>query len=582
MLAQTARTMPTPEPPAPAGVQQRLPARAQQTACPAFRDRLSSVLAQAVAQRTPAPLARPRACLLQRALDWSDERLSGEYLKALGTPLPQVSGGLTDHDALVGDLRRALQAYAAAATHTLDDRLAALQEVLASTRRYSRRYESTVAFTGTSQDQRERFHTFYDAVLMLRTSCLAEIVRVVTAYIVAGSDETARRQTMEERLGDDADIVERAWRGVQPALGPEPAVAYAPIDGPLYGTSGGPEVADVTQGAVGDCWLLSTLSSAARSPQGRAMIQQMIVSVTDRTWEVTFWQPREARRAVEDVDRSASERADPITVSNLFPVELDGTFAYALKQRPAGTPLWPAVIEKAFAIVKGGYDKINVGLGADVAMAAVGGRASEGGTLPPAESARVDVQETIQHAVAAGDPVVLGTPKHWVPVVAADDTGLTFRDQARITRGGLTLEKTATWEQLFGGVPVEAGTGAPYAFNAWSVLTPAPAASSVDQDALEFSVSDIDLLAGFLAMPTFGAPPPPPEAIDFDPPPMRFRRPDPEPQPEPRARPNIGPPPQPRRRRGRIRPRRQPVSRQGRLPSQRRPRATGGGRQRWR
>lgn len=94
---------------------------------------------------------------------------------------------------------------------------------------------------------------------------------------------------------------------------------------PLFGSTG-PNINDVTQGNLGDCFLLSVLSSVAKSDP--ALIRKMIVANSNGTFTVNF-----ARK--------------PIVIDADLAVTPDGRPAYA--QLGANNSLWVALIEKAFA-----------------------------------------------------------------------------------------------------------------------------------------------------------------------------------------------------------------------------------------
>lgn len=96
-------------------------------------------------------------------------------------------------------------------------------------------------------------------------------------------------------------------------------------DTPLFSEEG-PRRQDVEQGALGDCWFMAALASIADTPHGRKMLMDMIHDNGDGTFTVTF-----ADGSTETVD------------ADLY-VFNTGDLAYS-----RGGPLWPHILEKAYA-----------------------------------------------------------------------------------------------------------------------------------------------------------------------------------------------------------------------------------------
>ncbi len=130
----------------------------------------------------------------------------------------------------------------------------------------------------------------------------------------------------------------------------------------MYGGTD-PQLTDVTQGDLGDCWLLGPLSAAAGTTTGRQRIKDMI-SWTGTGFVVSF-------HHVAPPGNGTSWTVERVEVIPSFPLTRSGTFAYALAAtpKPAAEPamartnwaLWPAVIEKAWAARVGGYDRLTGG-----------------------------------------------------------------------------------------------------------------------------------------------------------------------------------------------------------------------------
>jgi hypothetical protein len=106
---------------------------------------------------------------------------------------------------------------------------------------------------------------------------------------------------------------------------PNAAAAYEAVPGTLFGPSG-PLYTDVSQGLLGDCWLLGSLAeTAARTP---SVIKSMFIDNGDGTWSVRIYH---------------NGLPDWVTVDN----ELPGGGAFYDASRNG--VLWVALAEKAFA-----------------------------------------------------------------------------------------------------------------------------------------------------------------------------------------------------------------------------------------
>jgi hypothetical protein len=171
----------------------------------------------------------------------------------------------------------------------------------------------------------------------------------------------------------------------EPALPPEDrGKAYeVVVHGPVFGArlSG----AQVEQNALGDCFFLAPLASLAqrRPEEVRAAIQAR----EDGTFAVRLfhWDPATGALAPREVVVDAQipeEHGQPIY----------GTTVH-------GRGLWVALFEKAFAVERGGYDRIDHGGVARLAVEALTGRPAHTTTL---EHAHPDaIWEAIERAIAA-------------------------------------------------------------------------------------------------------------------------------------------------------------------------------------
>lgn len=166
----------------------------------------------------------------------------------------------------------------------------------------------------------------------------------------------------------------------------DPGIAYGSFaDDPLFAPAG-PTEGDVGQGDLGDCYLLSSLASVARTDPG--LIRQDVVDNGNDTYTVNFAGAKKA-----------------VTVDADLPKFADGRVAYA--QLGAGNSLWVAVVEKAYATLKGaraGYAAISGGWMGDVFSAFGLKNQSVMSVRDPSTLAT-----TLKKDLAAGDFVTYGT-----------------------------------------------------------------------------------------------------------------------------------------------------------------------------
>ncbi len=138
----------------------------------------------------------------------------------------------------------------------------------------------------------------------------------------------------------------------------------------LRGAGGASDIAstDVRQGQVGDCPLMATLSALAGTPEGRAVIHGAIVENRNDDGHVTSYTV---------TLHKPSPFAFLFTKFSDVKITIDPMLAVGHAQtRDAHGVLgiWSAVIEKAFAQVAGGYNTLNLGSHADVAMTLLTGK----------------------------------------------------------------------------------------------------------------------------------------------------------------------------------------------------------------
>jgi hypothetical protein len=193
---------------------------------------------------------------------------------------------------------------------------------------------------------------------------------VVTDTEAAGLIRTASAQTLtraetktlSSELKAHGDAFEPQARtrmqnflaaAAKPAETPDPqvmksdrkTVRYSPATGQLY--KAGVNARDVDQGAAGDCYFLGTVAAAAA--QNPKLITDAITQKADGSYLVRFYKPGPGGKPV----------ADYVAVDRDLPKSKWGTAQYAHSSQTG--ELWPAIIEKAYAKWKGGYQQIGMG-----------------------------------------------------------------------------------------------------------------------------------------------------------------------------------------------------------------------------
>ncbi len=143
---------------------------------------------------------------------------------------------------------------------------------------------------------------------------------------------------------------------------------YAEVTGKAF--HGKPSAGEAAQGAIGDCYLIAAMGALASTAGGQKKLMEMVhPHGPSAEYTVTF----------HEEQWDGSYKPAKVKVSAWMPVS-GGNLKYALMGKPAANlekvPLWPAIIEKAYAQWKGGYE-------------AIGGGGSPGGAM--SEMAGVDV-----------------------------------------------------------------------------------------------------------------------------------------------------------------------------------------------
>ena len=138
------------------------------------------------------------------------------------------------------------------------------------------------------------------------------------------------------------------------------------VDGNLFDVSG-PQSKDISQGELGDCFLLASLGAIAN--QNPDKIREIVRANGDGTYSVTLYK----KDWLGFYESSDTVVDSTLTLSN-------GTPKYARygQVSPDGKPeLWVAMIEKGYAEKNGGYDEINKGGHPSEAMSQLLGQSSK-------------------------------------------------------------------------------------------------------------------------------------------------------------------------------------------------------------
>jgi len=147
-------------------------------------------------------------------------------------------------------------------------------------------------------------------------------------------------------------------RSGQPDLpGDDKGLTYKDTPGDLYAQGAGDahkiDPNDVDQNQLGDCFLMSAIAAVARA--NPAAIERLIKDNGDGTYDVTVYVDKGWFR--KDLQPTT------VKVTPVFPYNAKGMPAYAGAGDAGvkGPELWVMLIEKAWAIAKGGYDELDEG-----------------------------------------------------------------------------------------------------------------------------------------------------------------------------------------------------------------------------
>jgi hypothetical protein len=191
-------------------------------------------------------------------------------------------------------------------------------------------------------------------------------------------------------------LLDFAAAGTTATVSPAPTLTQV-----LYltepGTTNPVSVADINQGQLGDCFLLSSIGEEALFHP--SAITNMIHNNGNGTETVTLYTDARGRLPTFG---STSFKATAVTIINSFPADSVDSDA---KQDVAGTQkeIWPQVLEKAVATLDGGYDAIANGGYPALAMEELTGHVAN------SMSAANLTLAMLQSYVSAGDLITLDT-----------------------------------------------------------------------------------------------------------------------------------------------------------------------------
>jgi len=254
------------------------------------------------------------------------------------------------------------------------------------------------------------------------------LVQQLNQFAIAG-------ELLNQRLQKEADEWERVSRHFGSLDGPgiaaivtgtgidsdgEGSQAFVKGEGEAHSV----DPSDVTQGALGDCYLMASMAAIAN--QNPDLIQKLIRDNGDGTYTVTFYQ----KKKVLGLFDNGHEKIE-ITVDADFP-EHNGSPMYA---QPGDTvdgkqEIWSMVIEKAYADWKGGYEDIEGGWPHDALEALTGVDSKD---YKPSSMSFQDLAARFQD----GDAIAVATHHDWelgpIDIPDSSDSNPFYQDDILVT-----------------------------------------------------------------------------------------------------------------------------------------------------
>jgi hypothetical protein len=170
---------------------------------------------------------------------------------------------------------------------------------------------------------------------------------------------------------------------------------------------GAPKAADVAQGGIADCYLIAAAGSVAAASPGAIKKLFSPQTPNQKSYQVTLYLMN---------DKTNKREARQLTVDTNLPTKLADVTrkspAYAMSGaefKDKKTPLWPALLEKAYAQAMGGYEAIGHGGLFGTALATITGQESDSDAIAGKDD---DLIKQFQKYKKDGQAVVCGTVDH--------------------------------------------------------------------------------------------------------------------------------------------------------------------------
>ena len=186
-------------------------------------------------------------------------------------------------------------------------------------------------------------------------------------------------------------------------------------DKDLYGTSGRPEPADISQGNLGDCYFISPLGAlAGRQPE---RIENAISYNADKgTFNVTLY--KEAHSGLFGLHHEPKPVQIEVTQADIAKDKQVGIDSNLPVNQRAKEPLWPSVMEAAYAkmsehskeTINDGLNRIGGGGYPANAMYALTGERDQSVSASKLDKMGIDAAYTeLSGAIKEGRPMLLST-----------------------------------------------------------------------------------------------------------------------------------------------------------------------------